>query len=134
MPSEAEWEYVARSKKNQRYGWGDTIGNKRANCHGCGSQWDNKQTAPVGSFPAVGFGINDMHGNVAEWTQDRWHKNYQGAPVDGSAWKLGGDTRGVVRGGSWNRRPDELRSSFRYSIHPNQRNNYTGFRVLCTPQ
>ena len=57
-----------------------------ANCIGCGSQWDGKQTAPVGSFAANGFGLYDMVGNVWEWTEDCWHDSYNGAPTDGSAW------------------------------------------------
>ena len=72
-----------------------------ANCNGCGSQWDGKQTAPVGSFPANAFGLYDMMGNVWEWTQDCWNKSYQGAPADGSPWTSGDCSRRVVRGGSW---------------------------------
>jgi hypothetical protein len=53
--SEAEWEYAARGVTSAQaphpdYTWGNDIGRGNANCGGCGSQWDNKQTAPVGSF------------------------------------------------------------------------------------
>ena len=57
-----------------------------------------------------------MLGNVREWTQDCWHKNYQGAPNDGSSWLEtdGGDCdRRVVRGGSWSDYPQYLRSAIR---------------------
>jgi formylglycine-generating enzyme required for sulfatase activity len=64
LPSEAEWEYAARAGTETVYSWGDAIGKNRANCDGCGSQWDNKQTAPVGSFAANPWGLSDMHGNV----------------------------------------------------------------------
>ena len=51
---------------------------------------------------ANGFGLFDMHGNVFEWCQDRWHGDYHGAPADGSAWTRDADQRTrVLRGGSW---------------------------------
>ena len=80
-----------------------------ANCDGCGSLWDNKQTAPVGSFAANPFGLYDMVGNVWEWTEDCWNESYHGAPADGSAWTSGDCSRRVVRGNSWIDTPDFLR-------------------------
>jgi len=68
--TEAEWEYAARAGSRAQYTWGDEVGKNRANCNGCGSQWDNKQTAPVGSFQANAFGLHDVHGNVSEWVSD----------------------------------------------------------------
>ena len=101
LPSEAEWEYAARAGTTTRYSWGDEIGRNLANCNGCGSQWDNEKTAPVGSFPANAWGLHDMHGNVREWVQDCWNGSYQGAPADGSAWESSNCSRRVLRGGSW---------------------------------
>ena len=132
LPTEAEWEYAARGNSNTEYAWGDSIGRNRANCYDCGSQWDGKQTAPVASFPAAGFGLHDMHGNVWEWVQDRWHDNYQGAPLDGQAWESGGSAVRVLRGGSWFRTPDLLRSAFRNSLGPVDRYYFIGFRVVCS--
>ena len=55
-----------------------------------------------------------MHGNVREWCEDDWHKDYNGAPSDGSAWITGGDSRfNVVRGGSWNYNAKHCRSAYR---------------------
>src|SRR5262252_251730 len=110
--TEAEYEYATRAGTQTAYPWGNEIGKNNANCDGCGSQWDNKQTAPVGSFPANSFGLHDMVGNVWEWTEDCWHPNYDGAPADGSAWTTGDCSRRVVRGGSWVNNPQGLRSAF----------------------
>jgi formylglycine-generating enzyme required for sulfatase activity len=111
--TEAEWEYAARGGTTTAYSWGDEIGNNNANCNGCGSQWDAKGAAPVGSFTANAFGFYDMHGNVWEWVEDCYHDSYAGAPTDGTA-GLGGDcTYRVIRGGSWQDRPLFVRSAYR---------------------
>jgi formylglycine-generating enzyme required for sulfatase activity len=128
--SEAEWEYAARAGSDKSYSWGDEIGKGNANCNGCGSQWDLKQTAPVGAFAANAFGLHDMHGNVFEWTQDCVHNNYSGAPEDGSAWTVGGNCDGrVVRGGSWVSNPQNLRAADRDGDPTGIRFLYLGFRL-----
>ena len=132
LPTEAEWEYAARAGTQTRYWWGDEIGKNNANCTGCGSEWDNQQTAPVGSFKANALGLHDTAGNVWEWTQDCWHKNYSGAPADGSAWleKGGGDcNRRMVRGGSWGSGPRSLRSAFRFGNNTDDVDYFLGFRI-----
>ena len=131
--SEAEWEYVARAGTTTEYWWGDEIGRNRANCsRGCGSRWDGKQTAPVGSFSANPFGLHDVHGNVWEWVEDCWNGSYHGASTDGSAWKSGDCGRRVLRGGSWSFRPRVLRSAARYRLATGVRVSDVGFRVART--
>ena len=131
--AEAEWEYAARAGSQTAFFWGREIekdGEAMANCNGCGSQWDFKQTAPVGQFPPSAFGLHDMHGNVWEWTQDCVHGNYNGAPRDGAAWIEGGDCdRRVVRGGAWNVEALNVRAANRTGGSTVVRNNGLGFRV-----
>ncbi|WP_295434125.1 Hsp70 family protein [uncultured Thiodictyon sp.] len=137
LPTESEWEYPARAGTSTRYWWGSEIGRGNANCDGGGSQWDNKQTAPVGSFKPNPFGLYDTAGNVWEWIQDEWHDNYSGAPGDGSEWMLTkgffkgifSDARRVVRGGSWIYDPSYARVSFRYWGFSGLRYDFFGLRI-----
>ena len=132
--SEAEWEYAARAGTTTRYWWGDAIGRNLANCRGCESPWDGKQTAPVGSFLVNGFGLHDMLGNVWEWVEDCWHGSYEGAPSDGSAWTSGGScARRVLRGGSWNFIGEwYVRSAYRNRSYTVNRYINAGFRLART--
>ena len=130
--SEAEWEYAARAGSPRKYAWGDEVGRNLANCNGCGSQWDNKQTAPAGSFKANAFGLHDLHGNVWEWVEDCYQDNYNGAPTDGSAISSASCSSRVLRGGSWLVDPQALRSAFRFWVQPVVRIILGGFRVART--
>jgi formylglycine-generating enzyme required for sulfatase activity len=131
--TEAEWEYAARAGANTRYSWGDDPRMGNANCDGCGSQWDLRQTAPVGSFKPNALGLYDMHGNVWEWVEDSWHENYHGAPADGSAWLRDGDPSfRVVRGGSWRNESELVRAAVRVRRHTKVRFDTLGFRVART--
>nr|VFJ57649.1 MAG: Formylglycine-generating enzyme, required for sulfatase activity, contains SUMF1/FGE domain [Candidatus Kentron sp. FM]VFJ58833.1 MAG: Formylglycine-generating enzyme, required for sulfatase activity, contains SUMF1/FGE domain [Candidatus Kentron sp. FM]VFK11836.1 MAG: Formylglycine-generating enzyme, required for sulfatase activity, contains SUMF1/FGE domain [Candidatus Kentron sp. FM] len=133
LPSEAQWEYAARAGTRTEYWWGDEIGSNRANCADCGSHWDDRQTAPVGSFAPNPFGLYETTGNVWEWTADCWHDNYRGAPVDGSPWLEGNGSRDcsrrVLRGGSWVSVPWRLRSAYRNRSDPDEAGSFFGFRL-----
>ena len=132
LPSEAEWEYAARGGRETAYWWGKQLLKAMANCNGCGSQWDNKQTSPVGSFKPNPFGLYDTSGNVWEWIEDCWHDNYNRAPADASAWTeaSGGDCKQrVLRGGSWGHVPENMRSSVRFRYIAGFRLNTIGFRL-----
>ena len=130
--SEAEWEYAARGGSSSVYWWGDDVGAGHANCDGCGGEWDNKQTAPVGSFAPNAYGLHDMLGNVWEWTEDCYLDSYAGAPLNGSARTKKGCEVHVVRGGGWSDRPKYLRSAIRYGDRSIYRGTYVGFRVART--
>src|SRR5262249_50321120 len=128
--TEAEWEYAARAGTTTVYYWSDEIGKGNANCMGCGSQWDNRQTSPVGSFKPNAFGLYDMAGNVWQWVEDCYHDDYNEAPTNGSAWITISDcSRRVVRGGSWIVDPKDLRSADRDWDSTGNRGNNFGFRV-----
>ncbi|MFM6251091.1 MAG: formylglycine-generating enzyme family protein, partial [Dolichospermum sp.] len=86
-------------------------------------------TTDVGFFPPNLFGLHDMHGNVWEWCQDDWHDNYEGAPIDGSAW-ISLTNRKVLRGGSWNYYPVLCRSAYRLYSIANFGFSDFGFRVV----
>ncbi|OKH53944.1 hypothetical protein NIES2101_09385 [Calothrix sp. HK-06] len=148
LPSEAEWEYACRAGTTTPFHFGETITSELASYDGSSSYGDapkgksRRKTTPVGSFRvANAFGLYDMHGNVWEWCLDDWHNNYEGAPVDGSAWfdnkndniyqKQGS---AVLRGGSWFLNPEVCRSASRYINSRAVRDyvNYNfGFRVVC---
>jgi formylglycine-generating enzyme required for sulfatase activity len=129
LPTEAEWEYAARAGSTTAYYWGDEIGKGNANCKSCGSEWDDRQTSPVGSFKPNAFGLYDMAGNVWQWVQDCFHRSYEGAPNNGSAWDTGTCYSRVDRGGSWTVEPTFLRSAFRAWDTPVARDDDLGFRL-----
>jgi formylglycine-generating enzyme required for sulfatase activity len=134
LPSEAEWEYACRAGTTTPFHFGKTISTDVANyasdyVYGLGQKGEDYQkTTVVGSFPANFFGLYDMHGNVWEWCADKWHPNYQDAPVDGSAWIITGAKSHVIRGGSWNFVPWLCRSASRLDYDHRLVN--VGFRVV----
>ena len=130
--SESEWEYASRAGTTTAYYWGDAVGTGNANCVGCGSRWDNKQTSPSGSFAPNGFGLYDMAGNAWQWLGDCYNDSYAGAPTDGSAWGSGTCGQRVLRGGSWFSYPGSARSANRGRDNTGYRNTVLGFRVART--
>ena len=116
--------------------WGDDIGVGNANCNGCGSKWDGRLIAPVGSFGPNPFGLYDMFGNVWQWMGDCWNESYVGAPNNGSTWTNGDCSKRVLRGGSWINVPVFIRSATRSRADATGRDfdysNYAGIRVVRT--
>jgi formylglycine-generating enzyme required for sulfatase activity len=126
--SESEWEYVARAQTETMYSFGDTLTNSQARfdvSSGVG-------TASVGSYPSNNFGLHDLHGNVAEWTEDCWNATYNGATVDGSSWASGNCSARILRGGSWSNVRRSVRSESRNKSSTNVRTSSNGFRIAKT--
>ncbi len=127
--AEAEWEYACRAGTRTSHSWGIRGPTK----HDANFGLIFGKTTEVGSFPANGWGLYDMHGNVWEWTQDAWSESYEGAPADGSAWEKGPEKRArVFRGGSWSSKPGDLRSAIRSGYDSDLRHHFIGFRLART--
>jgi len=127
--SEAEWEYAARGGTSTAYYWGDAAGQKHANCKGCGTEWDDLQSSPVGTFPPNPFGLYDMAGNVWSWIADCWNPRFDGAPVDGGAWETGTCSQHVLRGGAYDHEFGPLRAASRGGYDVTARDSSIGFRI-----
>ena len=132
LPSEAEWEYAARGGTQTKYWWGDKLQPGMAGCKDCGDL-AAEQPAKVGSFKPNPFGLHDMGGGVDQWVEDCWHKTYQGAPGDGSAWSGGDCSAHVLRSGSWKNDSRYVRPSNRDGYDTNVRYPTHGFRVALSP-
>jgi len=129
LPSEAEWEYAARGGTRTKFWWGDQLQADMANCKGCNQPYDTSQPLKVGSFKPNSFGLYDMGGNIDQWVADCWHKNYQGAPTDGSAWVDNDCLSHIIRSGSWKNDPSYVRPSSRDHYDTSVRYPTHGFRI-----
>jgi formylglycine-generating enzyme required for sulfatase activity/class 3 adenylate cyclase len=129
LPSEAEWEYAARGGTRTKFWWGDQLQANTANCKGCDQPYDASQPLKVGSFKPNPFGLYDMGGNIHQWVADCWHKNYQGAPSDGSPWVDNDCLSHVMRSGSWKNDPSYVRPSSRDQYDTGVRYPTHGFRI-----
>jgi formylglycine-generating enzyme required for sulfatase activity/serine/threonine protein kinase len=142
LPTEAEWEYACRAGTTTPFHFGPTITADLVNYdahypYGTGPRGvSRRQPTPVGNLGAANaFGLNDMHGNIAEWCLDGWHENYNGAPGDGRDWTENANMSfRVIRGGSWSNGGEDCRSSVRHKYAPDITVSFVGFRVVAAPR
>jgi formylglycine-generating enzyme required for sulfatase activity len=133
LPTEAEWEYAARSGgKNERYSGGDILDDVAKYFDYDGQPDYNKGANPVGTRDPNGLGIYDMTGNVWEWIND-WYASdyYSRSPGKNPKGPDSGERR-VLRGGSWGNGAYDLRTTYRNFLPPDYRSGKIGFRLLRT--
>jgi formylglycine-generating enzyme required for sulfatase activity len=143
LPTEAEWEYAARSTKKTAWPWGNDVSNSGCKAVNAMDTSGHKEwpindpmpcddgfvtTAPVGSFPANAWGLYDMLGNAWEMVSDCWHDTYDGAPKDGSSWNSDSCEAHPIRGGAWLENPWDTRFAARWKGE-DAKDAATGFRL-----
>ena len=136
LPSELEWEKAARGDHHDTvFPWGNRPDPNRANYDDSGIG----NTSTVGCFPANGFGLHDMVGNVWEWTRSLWGEDWEKPefaypynPEDAKRedLKAGDGVLRVMRGGAWDYSQVCARCAYRNGLHPDHRFDSLGFRVV----
>jgi formylglycine-generating enzyme required for sulfatase activity len=123
LPSEAEWEYACHAGGRETY-----CGNNNVDSVAWYESISKGTTHPVATKQGNAWGLYDMSGNLLEWVQDDWHKHFNGAPVDGSAWQGDGENH-VVRGGASNDSSRNVTSYSRNYYGVYDRDSNIGFRL-----
>ena len=140
LPTEAEWEYACRASTTTRFHFGFNA-MKRANLiarsptvYGSGGKlYSLGRTTATGTYPPNGFGLFDMHGNVAEWCWDWYDKDHYSRSLPRNPAGPRQGVHRVVRGGSWLVNESSSRAASRFYLTPRDHKYFVGFRVARTP-
>ncbi len=135
LPTEAKWEYAAKGGKGKYVHGYKYSGSDDLKQVGWYRENSGRETKPVGLLLPNELGLYDMSGNVWEWCEDDWHRSYKMASDDGSAWIDTPDRGGlrVLRGGGYFDLAVRCRPADRGTYSPDDRNDFIGFRVACSP-
>lgn len=132
LPTEAEWEYVARAGSNTAYFFGDD--GDELSQYAWFSENSKEKSHPVAKLNKNAWGVYDIHGNVWEWCQDRYDEKYYSiSPLKDPQGSSTGSHR-IARGGSWMSDARHCRSAVRYHDSPGDRDPDVGFRLVWQPE
>jgi formylglycine-generating enzyme required for sulfatase activity len=132
LPSEAEWEYVARGNVDTIWSFGDDVTMLDEYAWHTGNAAGNDP--PVGAKKPTKWGVYDIYGYLNEWTADSWQDGYTDAPKSAKVWPGGDAKRAVVRGGSWKEKPEVCNSRHRFAFDKSTRDDAVGFRCVLAKE
>ena len=130
LPTEAEWEYAARAGSETNYCYGNDPEGVDLNRYAWFERNSDKQTHPVGLLSPNAWGLYDMHGNVTEWVQDRYDKEYYSNSPDKDPQGPTTGRKRVVRGGAWINQAYSCRSAARGYYSADYTDSDFGFRIV----
>ena len=121
LPTEIEWEYVAKAGTSSRWSFGNS--DKDLDEHGWHAGNSGGRPKYVGQKKPNLWGIHDMYGNIAEWCQSDWTKDHNTGPASDNTLK-------VHKGGTWYTESDSTRSSARGKGEKDRQYDGVGMRLV----